>query len=153
MIKRMLVALAMALVSLGGVVVVSGTPATAAPGDCVNFHATNYGFLPNNGTTTIGGQTFTGVSQTGGFQLSPATVGCDKPYAVHNVCSTTRLIRFYRPSNNDSSLAIGPWVRVCTLKTALASGLGGWVQQFDDVYMQTRAEADGSHNPGGYLYN
>lgn len=153
--KRTLVALLAAVACTLGVVVVDVAPAHAAYTDCATDHFLSFGWI---GDSTLGGVTYTGVSQTAGFQLEPETFNlypgqiCQGPYEGQNsTCMTVRLVVLWSDVTHETGVP-GPWVRSCWTGQLLASSFVGWVRYGDYVYVQARAEEDGDITPAGHLY-
>lgn len=141
--KALSVALSLFLAAVGVFAVAS--PAHASYQACIVSHSLNFGYI---GNTWDG---YTGVSQTSSFWLTPSSGGgCDAPYEGRNrTCSTFQLVVVTGRAGNG---IYGPWVRSCDTPQKMASGWGGWVSKGDAVFVRTRAEMDGSHNPGGSLF-
>src|SRR5690348_2276277 len=147
---RKALTVALSLFLGAGTAFLLAVPAHAASSSCIFAHSYSYGYI---GTTPDG---YTGVSQTQGFALIPASSSaCDKPYEGRNgECASFRLVRFYRPSTADGTTVYGPWFTSCDSPQAAASGWHGWIQQGDYVYGQARNfQFGGQTNPGGTWYN
>lgn len=134
-------ALSVALAAALGAVLLIAQPAHASYGSCTTPHNLSFGYIGN------------GISQTTGFALTPLTPGCDAPYeGRNNTCAMFQLVVLWSPVTHESNV-FGPWVKSCDTPQKLASSFSGWVRQGDSVYVRAQGEQNGSHNPGGTLFN